>query len=90
MEADKVKDLTRALRAVVALDRREARGEMDDRARAALKDAEATIGAASGRRVLEAFRSWQASGVFAVDPTGGPVRAVSKEYEDMALRARGR
>lgn len=88
MEADRIKHLTRALRVVTALDERAARGDMDDAAKAALREAETAMQTSSGRLALAAFRAWQASGVRSFDPTGGPVRITEArgQYNDMAMR----
>ena len=93
-DVDKIKPISHALRVISALDERTRQGQMDPKADATLKAAEATVSGCSGRLVLQAFRAWRDSGVSKFDPTGGYQRPVDErdtsEYSDMAMRSRHR
>lgn len=90
---ERIKAGAKALRIVTAMDRRKAQGTMDDKAVAALQEAEATLSRLSGATLLAVFREWRDGGLQAFDPTGGHVRITdetskrSGAYATTAMRA---
>lgn len=87
--ADDKKRLQQALRHIGALDERSQQGRMDERAAAALREAEAVVTNSAPSQILAAWRAVRDSGVHRIDPTGGPSRIVAREpYEDNAMTSR--
>ena len=87
--ADDQKRLQQALRHINALDRRSGLGLKDERAAAALREAEAVVMGSAPSRILAAWRAVRDSGVQSFDPLGGLSRIVAREpYEDNAMTSR--
>ena len=86
--ADDQKRLQAALRHINALDRRSGLGLKDERAAAALREAEAVVMGSAPSQILAALRAVRDSGVPSFDPLGSLSRIVAREpYDDMAMRA---
>ena len=85
--ADDQKRLQQALRHIAALDRRAGLGLMDERAVAALREAESVVKGSAPSQILAALRAVRDSGVASFDPLGGLSRIVAREpYQDLAMR----